>query len=570
MVDDDRMIQRLATEALKTHSQDYAVVTASNGNDAAQILGERKIDLVLTDLKMPGMDGYELLSYMSRNHRNIPTIVMTGFGSPDIAKQLKMKGVLHYIEKPFEINVLRQTISEIFAREAKGFIHGFTLPSFLQACELEQKSTTLKIESGNRVGYLFLEDGELIDAGTANREGEDAALAILCWNDARIEIQSYKPDHRRTIHTPLMNILLCASKKKDDESEQAEKENDELDHAVLMAEGHHFKEAKDILTDMLRENPRNPRAWFWYSRIIVTCSTIETALKNAKKLDPGSPVIDDEIRKLTIWKQKGKDAPLRRCPFCWSPIHARAYICHFCLCHLFIHKDFFLMEHSGKKTILDAAIERYMNVISRETNVNACFYMGMSYLNLEQWDEAMNLLNKTVSLAPGRKVFSDQLRILVNFVAQDKDACKTKDDYVIPPVQKTKDKNQAKKTILVVEDSSTTRKVISITLARKGYEIIEARDGLEALSMLSELRPDLILLDIVLPKMDGYKILEIIKKNADFKNIPVIMLTSKDGMMSKLKGRLSGSAAYLTKPFEPVRLVETIEKYLSKNSPETG
>ncbi|MFP4387846.1 MAG: response regulator [Desulfococcaceae bacterium] len=69
-------------------------------------------------------------------------------------------------------------------------------------------------------------------------------------------------------------------------------------------------------------------------------------------------------------------------------------------------------------------------------------------------------------------------------------------------------------------------------------------------------------MDIILPKMDGYKILSIIKSNAVFKDIPVIMLTSRDGFMHKMKGKLAGSQAYLTKPFDPKVLVETIERYL--------
>src|SRR5665647_3611448 len=92
------------------------------------------------------------------------------------------------------------------------------------------------------------------------------------------------------------------------------------------------------------------------------------------------------------------------------------------------------------------------------------------------------------------------------------------------PIEAPKVNDQ--KMILVVEDSSTTRKVISITLSRHGYRVVEAADGLEALSKISEERPDLIMLDVILPKMDGYKILSIIKGNKEFKEIPVIMLTS--------------------------------------------
>ena len=83
------------------------------------------------------------------------------------------------------------------------------------------------------------------------------------------------------------------------------------------------------------------------------------------------------------------------------------------------------------------------------------------------------------------------------------------------------------------------------------------------MSKLNETRPDLILLDIILPKMDGYKILSIIKENPEFKQIPVIMLTSKDGIINKVKGKVAGSTAYLTKPFDPTQLVATIEKHLN-------
>ena len=118
------------------------------------------------------------------------------------------------------------------------------------------------------------------------------------------------------------------------------------------------------------------------------------------------------------------------------------------------------------------------------------------------------------------------------------------------------------KKVLVVEDSPTTRKVIALTLTQKGYMVIEAQDGMEALSRLSEEKPDLILLDIILPRMDGYKILSIIKENEELKNTPVIMLTSKGGILNKVKGKLAGSTAYLTKPFEPKDLIKTVEKYL--------
>ena len=104
--------------------------------------------------------------------------------------------------------------------------------------------------------------------------------------------------------------------------------------------------------------------------------------------------------------------------------------------------------------------------------------------------------------------------------------------------------------------------MISITLGRHGYRVAEATDGVEALSRISEERPDLILLDVVLPKMDGYELLAILKKNKKFKDIPVVLLTSKDGFLNRVRGRLAGAAAYLTKPFDPDRMIAEIEKHL--------
>lgn len=565
VTDDDKMILRLATEALKDYSGGFNVMTASNGSQAVQILNASSVDLVITDLKMPVMDGYELLSYMSKNHRNIPVIVMTGFGSPEIAKQLKQKGVLHYIEKPFEITVMREKISDVLSIGSEGYIHGFTLANFLQAVEVEQKTITLRIRSKRKVGYLHLEEGEMIDAEAGELTGEEAALEIICWDDAEIEIQGSRK-RERTIESSLMNILLEASRIKDEraESETSHSPDDVLEEAIILAEGHHFKEAQSVIAGYLKDNPRSHRGWLWCSRIIVVMKSIEAFLSNAAKISPDDPDITEDIKKLNLAKSLISAEQVRRCPFCWAPVETKAVQCHFCKSHLFIHNQFFTSERNADPTILEKAIERYTRVIGREKNINAHYYLSIAHLNLEHWEESLNLFHKTVKLAPEKQVFSDQLRKLLNYMALESstDAFESLAHQKKPDVGMAASSLPEKKKILVVEDSPTTRKVISITLGQKGYDIIEARDGLEALSRLNEESPDLILLDIILPKMDGYKILSIIKDNDLFRDIPVIMLTSKDGMMNKWKGKRAGAAAYLTKPFKPEILVESIEKYL--------
>ncbi|NJL58472.1 MAG: response regulator [Desulfobacteraceae bacterium] len=360
------MILRLATEALESYGEGFNVITALNGKQAVQILASDKVELVLTDLKMPVMDGYELLSYMSKNYRDIPVIVMTGFGSPEIAKRLRQKGILYYIEKPFEISALRDKVTDVFTAKSKGYIHGFTLANFLQTVEVEQKTTTLKVTSKGRVGYLHLENGDLLDAEAGGLRGERAAIEVLCWDNAEIEIQPFQL-RKKTIENSMMHILLEASKIKDEKNAGITQQEDPIDDAIRLAESHQFRKAQEIIAKYLKTNPRSAKGWLWYSRIIVTLKSVEASLSNAAKLSPKNPEIADEIKKLKLAKQHlSPDAQIRRCPFCWCPMEVRTVQCPYCKTLLFIHTETFKSVGSADRKILEEAIERYMKVIGQE------------------------------------------------------------------------------------------------------------------------------------------------------------------------------------------------------------
>ena len=119
-----------------------------------------------------------------------------------------------------------------------------------------------------------------------------------------------------------------------------------------------------------------------------------------------------------------------------------------------------------------------------------------------------------------------------------------------------------KKKILVVESCPAVRKAISITLSKRGYEVIEAEDGLEVLNCLDKTRPDVILMDIILPKLDAQSVLSVIRDNSGLTDIPVIVLTNKGGLFKGGKKKLNGSTAYVHKPFDLSELIDTTEKYL--------
>ncbi|MDH5388591.1 MAG: response regulator [Gammaproteobacteria bacterium] len=122
------------------------------------------------------------------------------------------------------------------------------------------------------------------------------------------------------------------------------------------------------------------------------------------------------------------------------------------------------------------------------------------------------------------------------------------------------------KKILVVEDSATQRKIICKMLVQSGYRILEAKDGYEALSIAELEEPDLILLDIIMPGIDGYKVMAMMKEIPGMEKVPIIMLTSRDKLIDKMRGKVSGTNEYLTKPFKSKELIGKIEKYTSDDS----
>jgi twitching motility two-component system response regulator PilG len=119
------------------------------------------------------------------------------------------------------------------------------------------------------------------------------------------------------------------------------------------------------------------------------------------------------------------------------------------------------------------------------------------------------------------------------------------------------------RTILVVDDSPTVRKLISGKLEKSGHSVVPAVDGMDALAKINEVIPDLILLDITMPRLDGYQVCKLIRNNPATKDIPVVMISGKDGFFDKVRGRMAGSSGYITKPFGPDTLMKTIESYLS-------
>ena len=121
-------------------------------------------------------------------------------------------------------------------------------------------------------------------------------------------------------------------------------------------------------------------------------------------------------------------------------------------------------------------------------------------------------------------------------------------------------------TIMIVDDSKTIRRTAETLLQREGFFVVTAEDGFEALAKIAALKPDIIFVDIMMPRLDGYQTCALIKNNPEFKNTPVIMLSSKDGLFDKAKGRIVGSDQYVTKPFSKVEILEAVQTYIPSSA----
>ncbi|WP_374294743.1 twitching motility response regulator PilG [Acinetobacter sp.] len=117
--------------------------------------------------------------------------------------------------------------------------------------------------------------------------------------------------------------------------------------------------------------------------------------------------------------------------------------------------------------------------------------------------------------------------------------------------------------VMIIDDSKTIRRTAETLLQREGCQVVSAVDGFDALSKIVDTNPDIIFVDIMMPRLDGYQTCALIKNNQNYQNVPVIMLSSKDGLFDQAKGKIVGSEQYLTKPFSKEELFEAINNHVA-------
>ncbi len=215
IVDDDTLFIEGLGRGLARRIADLHVETAANGAEALDVFATTGVDLLLTDLQMPVMDGFALLAWITRERPHVPAIVMTAFGGGETEQRLHALGVGGYVQKPLDFDALTVRVAEVLAVPPPGHGHGVTLTRFLHVLALEAKTCTLDCESQGRRGRLALEAGRLAGAWTEGVEGRPAALEMLTWPEVAITIAEGRPPEA-TLRVPMEAVLLESSHRHDE------------------------------------------------------------------------------------------------------------------------------------------------------------------------------------------------------------------------------------------------------------------------------------------------------------------------------------------------------------------
>jgi len=214
IAEDNPVLVKILESGLKKHRDKFETIATKDGEEAIAVLKQEPIGLLITDLQMPKIDGIALLAYMNEHHPEIPCIVMTAHGTPQIKAQLQ-RDVLRFIEKPFEIVDLVNTILPALEQDAPaGTLNGISIANFLQLIQMEQKTCLFEVDAAeNKKGFFYFEDGILFDAVYGDLKGEEAALKIIPLERVKIRFKNLSKGKKRIsrrITTDLMALIMEA------------------------------------------------------------------------------------------------------------------------------------------------------------------------------------------------------------------------------------------------------------------------------------------------------------------------------------------------------------------------
>ncbi len=244
------------------------------------------------------------------------------------------------------------------------------------------------------------------------------------------------------------------------------------------------------------------------------------------------------------------------CPFCRAENDIHSFVCDSCSAVLTLSDLEMILAHKDADAeMLRRAVEQMeVEETSGGFDADELTTLGIGYINLKNLPNGLNYLRKAAKLDPNNVLLNSQVNSLAIRLAE------------IEQQESIHRSMPQDRTIMVVDDSATVRKLITGKLEKSGHTVVTAVDSVDALEKLKDFTPDLVLLDITMPRMDGYQVCKMIRNNPAMRDIPVVMISGKDGFFDKVRGRMAGTTGYITKPFGPETLMKTVETFVAQRT----
>ena len=453
------------------------------------------------------------------------------------------------------------------SRTVSGDIPGHLL-DYLKSLQGISGNVDITVRKAAHAGSVQVRQGRTVAATWGRLAGNGALLTLAAMPAVVYEaVESTKPAAGNvTLTLPAAERLLSALPTISPGIDAGDEE-EKLQQAVHLFYQFRRKEAGALLVEILHANRFYYPAWLWHSRLMTRAEYIKKALNEAKKWGNCDREIQLESARIEP-RLDGAAATVKRCIFCWSVVQEKEDRCSNCqgMFHVAGQKE----PPLGGNAELEKAIVAYkQELASWPGNSRIAYCLCLAFYSLGRIDKALEFIDRALGVSPGDALFQKARTLLQSITGQAVQPVPHTTQVVRPIAAASPGPGVPDKTILVVEDSQTSRKVITMLLERKGYTIQEAKNGSEALVKLAEQAPDLVLLDLMLPDMSGYEVLAKIRQGGKTADIPVIMLTGKSNPADRMKGLHHGSNEYLTKPFDPAKLLAVLEKYLDHPAPRT-
>ncbi|MFC1516489.1 response regulator [Thermodesulfobacteriota bacterium] len=222
IAEDDRILQSFLQRRLQKHQDKFEVIVVNNGEEAIEILKQKYISLLVTDIQMPKVDGMALLSYINNKHPHIPCIVMTAFPNKELEERLSDDNIFEFFNKPFKFEEFQKAILQALEQDVPdGTLKGISVSSFLQMIELEEKTCLLEVQSPRKEkGLFYLQKGIPYDATYGDLKGEEAAYEIIAMENAEITFKNLpRKGVAKRINVEITSLIMEAFRRKDEANE---------------------------------------------------------------------------------------------------------------------------------------------------------------------------------------------------------------------------------------------------------------------------------------------------------------------------------------------------------------